>query len=246
MKHSRTKSMARVAFVTNLVPSYRYPIFELLTRAKTFCFQILVTRRLTASCREAVASLPIKYTASLNLTRTTRHKRSGTIQIEQLPIPLGLVKDLLIDRPNIIVAGDWGVRSLLCWVISRLTGARLVIWSEEISTSAMGRSRLQRMLHRFLSKRAHAFLAWGNPARLYLKTLNVCEDHIFVCAQAVANEFWFRQADNLNRNEERASFGFNKFVFLLVGRTVELKGFQNFLEAFSRLPTESRSKTSAV
>jgi len=246
MKKTSITRTATVAFVTNVVPAYRYPVFDRLARSEGFRLKILVTVPLSESCREAVATLPIKYSISLNLKSATRHKTSGTIQTEALPIPLGLVKDLFKIRPDVIVAGDWGLRSLVCWGVAKCLGARLALWSEEIASSAQGRSRLQIFLRGFLSLRADAFLAWGDPARLYLRALNVPESRIFLCAQAIDNEFWLRRSSSLDKKAERSELGLSGFVFLLVGRTVQLKGFQNFLQAFSRLPADLHSRISAI
>jgi len=238
--------MPKVVFVTNVVPIYRYPIFERLARANDFRFQILVTVPLSVSCPDAVANLPLKYSRSLNVLRTTNHSASGAMQREPFSIPLTLIADLVRCRPDIIVAGDFGLRSAICWCVARLLGCRFVLSSEEIATSALGRSRLQHRMRRFLVRRADAFLAWGDPARLLLRSMNVGESRIFTCAQAVDNEFWLRQAQSLDRRAERASLGFDGVVFLLVGRALPRKGFQNFLDAWGRLPRELHARLCAV
>jgi glycosyltransferase involved in cell wall biosynthesis len=238
--------MTNVAFVTNVVPIYRYPIFEQLCRAGEFCLRILVTVPLKVSCPEAVARLPIKYSTSLNLLRTTRHASSGATQREPFAVPLALVKDLIRCRPDVIVAGDLGLRSLVCWCVARLLRARFVISSEEIPSSAMGRARLQHWLRRFLLRRADAFLAWGVPAKLYLTSMSVGQGRIFTCAQAIDNEFWFRQARALDARSEKLALGLSGTVFLLVGRALPRKGFHNFLTAWGRLPPDLHPRISAV
>jgi glycosyltransferase involved in cell wall biosynthesis len=238
--------MRSVSFVTNIVPVYRYPIFGSLHRIGSFRFQILVTVPLSGSYREAVATLPMKHSASLNLHYTTNHESTGASQREPLSIPLAVVVDLIRYRPDIIVAGDLGVRSLLCWFTAKCIGSRFVLWCEDIASSANGRSNTQRRLRRFLVKRADAFLAWGEPAQRYIESFGVQRNRIFTCAQAIDNEYWLRQAQRLDRETERRALGLSGVVFLLVGRALPLKGFQNFLQAWSRLPKELHPKISAV
>lgn len=238
--------MPTVAFVTNIVPVYRYPIFESLNKNRRFQIQILVTVPLSKSCQEAIATLPIKHSASVNLHRTTRHESTGTTQREPLSVPLALVRDLIRSRPDVVVSGDLGVRSLVCLLSAKFIGARFVLWSEDIETSAIGRSKLQKWLRRFLVKRADAFLAWGDPAKRYLSTLGVPAERIFLCAQAINNEYWQRQARTLDRSAQRLALGLSGTVFLLVGRALPLKGFENFLQAWSLLPAELHSQISAV
>jgi glycosyltransferase involved in cell wall biosynthesis len=235
-----------VAFVTNIVPIYRYPIFELLNRNRRFQFQILVTVPLSESCREAIATLPIKHSASINLRYTTNHVSTGASQREPLSIPLAVVTDLIRYQPDVVVSGDLGARSLVCWFAAKLVGARFVLWSEDITSSAVGRSKPQQWLRRFLVQRADAFLAWGEPALRYLRSLNVPQDRIFACAQAIDNDYWLQRARTLDPLEEKRALGFSGKVFLLVGRALPLKGFQNFLQAWTLLPKELHSQISAV
>src|SRR5882672_3244752 len=183
-------AIPNVAFVTNVVPIYRYPIFEQLHQTLRLKIQILVTVPLSQSCREAIANLPIRYSASINLRYTTTHLSTGASQREPLSIPLAVLTDLIKCRPDVVVSGDLGARSLVCWFAAKMVGARFVLWSEDIASSALGRSRLQQWLRRFLVRRADAFLAWGDPARRYLTSLNVPLDRIFDCAQAIDNEYW--------------------------------------------------------
>jgi len=125
-------------------------------------------------------------------------------------------------------------------------GARFVLWSEDIASSAGGRSRLQQRLRRFLVRRADAFLAWGAPAQSYLRGLNVPRQRIYTCAQAIDNDYWLHQARTLDRQEQRRALGFRAVTFLLVGRALPLKGFQNFLKAWSSLPQDLHARASAV
>lgn len=234
-----------VAIVTNIVPIYRYPVYAALQQLSSFRFQIFVTVPLAQSCTEARESLPIKHSLSINLLRTTQH-RSGATQQEPLSIPIALIWDLVKYRPDIIISGDLGLRSFVCWCLATSFGARFVLSSEEIASSAAGRTALQQYLRRFLVKRATACLAWGEAAETYLKSIGVRANCIFRCAQAIDNESWLRQADALDRDSERVALGFRGTVFLLVGRALRRKGFQNFLEAWGRLSEQEHAKISAV
>jgi len=238
--------MPKVAFVTNFIPIYRFPVFEPLTGISGLDFVIFSSMPLSDSCREAIANLPIKHTMGLNFPRITKHRGVGASQKEFASLPLNLALDLMGFRPNLIVSGDLGVRSFVCWCVARIIGARLVLWSEEIMTSGVGRSRPQQWLRRFLIRRADAFLAWGTPATAYLKSFNAPNARIFTCAQAVDNDFWIEQARTIDREETRTRLGFQGVVFLLVGRAVQLKGFQNFLAAWAGQSAAIHSKASAI
>jgi glycosyltransferase involved in cell wall biosynthesis len=242
----QSSSKPSVALVTNVVPVYRYPIYQRLNQNGHLKFQIFVTMPLAESCPEALESIPIKHSYSINLQRTTHHAASGTTQREPLSIPVALAWDLLVCRPDLIIAGDLGVRSLVCWIVAKLVRARFILSSEDIASSAVGRTSAQHCLRRFLVKRADACLAWGDSAAQYLKTLGVQDDRVYSCAQAINNDHWMRLADSMDRSSERAALGLTGVVFLLVGRALRRKGFQNFLEAWARLPAASHGRICAV
>jgi glycosyltransferase involved in cell wall biosynthesis len=238
--------MPRVAFVTNFIPIYRFPVYQMLIRQGGFDLKILTSMPLPLSCRDAVATLPIKYSASLNVPRSTKHRVSGGLQREFISIPLGWIRDLIVYRPDVIVAGELGIRSFVCWCAAKILGSKFVLSSEEISTSAMGRSKLQLRLRRFLVRRSDAFLAWGEPAKEYLLSMNIPASRVTTCAQAIDNEYWIGLAQLLNRASERNALGFYGTMFLLVGRAVQRKGFQNFIAAWSRLSAHHHSRACAV
>jgi glycosyltransferase involved in cell wall biosynthesis len=239
-------SVVRVAFVTNVIPDYRYPVFKTLLDSGRYILRIFVSESVDQSCQRARDSLPMTSSRGFSMRKTTWHSDTQTSQIEPLPIPIGVLKDLLVFRPDVVIAGDMGPRSFICWLSSRLCGARFVLWSEEIATSAVGRSRVQHVLRRFLVKRADAFLAWGAPAADYLKSIGADSRRIYVCAQAIDNDRWMARAQQLDRDAERESLSLKGTVFLLVGRLLPLKGMIKFLQAWSSLSPDLQRNSYAV
>jgi glycosyltransferase involved in cell wall biosynthesis len=241
-----TRRLGRVAMVTNVVPEYRYPILKKLNTVLGGSLRIITTEAVTQSCTAARDTLPLAYSRCINFKWTTQHNRSETKQREALPLPLLLVRDLLRIRPEVIISGDFGLRSMFCLFAARIMGARFTLWSEDIIDSAAGRSRLQHWLRRFLAKRADAFLAWGTPAVAYLEQLGADRHKVFCCAQAIDNEFWIEQAGAVHREEVRSTLRIQGTMFLMVGRALPLKGFTRFLSAWSTLTEHQHSRAMAI
>jgi len=224
--------MIRVAIVTNYIPDYRYPVFQ---RVKELCsaqLKFFTSSPIEHSCEIARKHFTIKPSRGINVRFRTRHRATNTTQREMLPLPLSLVRDLIGFRPSIIISGDFGLRSLLCWITSRLIRSRFILWSEDITSSARNRSQVQKLLRRFLAKHADGFLAWGTPSRDYLLSLGAQSELIHLCQQAVDNDFWVGQSNSLDRAALRSELDFHGTAFLLTGRLVERKGFHKFIEAW--------------
>jgi glycosyltransferase involved in cell wall biosynthesis len=238
--------MPRLAIVTNRVPDYRVPVFTALLEWPGIQLTIYTSDPLNYSCEEARTRLRLVHARGLRVPWATRHRAAGAVQQEHLPISIGLLWQLSQARPEVIVSGDLGLRSLMCWAASLVCGARLVLWSEETLASARGRSALQRRLREFLVPRARAFLAWGRPAAGYLRSLGVIESRIYPCAQAVNNAFWSKMAATTDRASVRRTLGVSGRVFLLVGQLIERKGISQFLSAWARVPRSTRQGSRAI
>jgi glycosyltransferase involved in cell wall biosynthesis len=240
------KEPVKVAVLTNWIPSYRRPIFEILLKDSSLELKLFVSSPLDRSDVQAVNILPIHYSKGINLPYKTYHNDTGAHQFQNLYIPVGLPLDLLFFRPNLIISGEFGLRSLVAMMVARLRGIPFVLWSEEIAESAKGISKKQRILRNILIPRATACLAWGIPAFNYLKSFHVPDSKIFYCAQAVDNQFWMDKVSGYNKPDLKVKHGFLGKVFISVGRLVERKGLDILLNAWGALPDMVKTKNTLV
>ena len=168
-----SKQPVKVAVLTNWIPLYRRPVFEMLRKDRSLELKLFVSSPLHMSDVQAVNTLPIHYSKGINLPYKTYHNDTKAHQFQSLYIPFGLPLDLLLYRPDLIISGEFGLRSLVAMVVARLRGIPFVLWSEEIAESAKGISKKQRILRNILIPRATACLAWGIPAVNYLKSFKI-------------------------------------------------------------------------
>jgi glycosyltransferase involved in cell wall biosynthesis len=236
----------RVAVATNFIPPYRFPIFRDLSANPSLSLCIFVSMPLEASCDLARTHLHLERPLTLNVNIGTKHVEVGTHQKEEVPLPIGLTCSLIRFRPKAIISGDFGPRTLLCWLVARMIGARLLIWTEEILSSARGRSTLQRALRRLLLPRTDGFFAWGEPARDYLISQGVGLDRISVVPQSIDVEDWNRLRSPRSRDDLRTELGLSGITFLLVGRLVERKGIDRFIRSWAALPASLTANASAL
>lgn len=236
----------RVAVVTNIIPDYRYPVFASLLERGEFDWRMILTLPLERSCEVARAHLPLQHSSTQHVWLSTRRANSGAVQSEPLPVPLRLYRDLLDWRPDAIIAGEWGLRSMICLAAARRLGIPLLIWSEDIVSSAVGRTSLQRMVRRVLAKRVDAVLGWGEPAAAYARSIGAAAQAVHCVPQAADNEFWTDAARTIDRDRERRRLGIQGRAFVFVGRLIQRKGAQNFIDAWSRLASDLHPHAMAI
>ncbi len=236
----------KVAVLTNVVLAYRRPVFEALHQTPGVCLRLFLSLPCEMSDQQARSALPMTHSRGLNLKWRTRYTHVATAYTEALHIPLSLFVDLLRYRPDLVISGEFGLRSVVAFWVARLRRIPLLLWTEEIPERARGISSLQKRLRGFLIPRATAFLAWGKPAVSYLRSLGVDEEKIHYCAQAVDNEGWGRECARYDRQLVRNELGIRGKGFLTVGRLVEGKGFQYLLLAWSRLPATVRENNTLI
>ena len=138
-----SKQPVKVAVLTNWIPSYRRPVFEILLKDSSLELKLFVSSPLDRSDVQAVNTLPIRYSKGINLPYKTYHNDTKAHQFQNLYIPFGLPPDLLFFRPDLIISGEFGLRSLVAMMVARLRGIPFVLWSEEIAESAkIGRAHV--------------------------------------------------------------------------------------------------------
>lgn len=231
----------RVVFVTNELPPYRRPVFERLGERAGLDMRILVcTRREAHRPWSGAGDLrTVKVQPVGNLSLKLRQKISGDREFESdrlVHIPIGLPWSLLRYNADMIVSGGFGFASIVAWMVARLTGKKLMLWSEEVPEAAQHISPRQRRIRQFLIPRADGWMAWGQRAVDYFVQEGVSRSRVNFCPQAVDNDFW-REATALARSKiTRAG---QRRTVLYVGQLSARKGIKELLAAIALIPPDT-------
>ncbi|MEZ5500737.1 MAG: glycosyltransferase family 4 protein [Steroidobacteraceae bacterium] len=197
--------------------------------------RFLVSRPLRYSSAAAVRTFDVQHSISLNPWFKHSRRRSPAEQSDPVPIPVALFLQLLAVRADVIVAGDWGLRSVVALLAARLKRAKFVIWSEETPNSARGRSEIQHAIRRWLARRCDAVLAWSQEAVQYARDIGLNQNRIFRSYQTCDNDYWLSASKTLDRGSLRIALAVRGTVFLVVGRLLKLKGIHLLLDAWADL-----------
>lgn len=184
--------MKKLAVLTNELPPYRRPIFNKLGRQEGLDVTIyLNTRAEPHRMWSPVGELPhVEIETVPGFAISSPQPYSERV----VYIPIGVLSALFRKRPDAVISGEFGFRTLMAWAYCALFRKPLIIWQGETEHSAASISNLQRRARQFLARRAAGFLAYGQAARRYLHSLNVDDHKISVLTQSVDNDYWIQAA----------------------------------------------------
>lgn len=230
----KRETVKKVALLTNELPPYRRPIFELLGRHPRLAVAAyLSTRKEPHRLWDGLHDLP---NVKVQVMRSFAFYLRSRERERLVHLPAAVLPALLRNRPDAVISGEFGFRTLLAWVYCALFRKPLIVWSGEITYGAQFANRPQRFLRRFLSRRAAGFLAYGQAARWYLQSLGVDNRKISILKQAVDNEYWRNARQAADLHAVRAKHSITGKAALCVANLLYPKGIHHLIEAWAALP----------
>jgi hypothetical protein len=142
-------------------------------------------------------------------------------------LPYDTIPQLFQFRPNVIVSGELGMRTLQAsifrWIIGR---TRLVIWATLSEITEQGRGWLRPILRRVLLRSADAVIVNGESGARYVRRFGIDEKRIFRVPQTTELKPFLKnpieKAEPIRRR------------LLYLGRLIELKGLLPFVTHLSK------------
>src|SRR6266550_1475079 len=160
----------RVVLLTNFIPPYRVPLFRALQDSFEH-FQILLSTPMEAnrSWTPEWGGLSVTLQRTITVARRRRHPH-GFEELAYLHFPYDTLWQLAKIRPDVIIAGELGARTLqaLLYCFS-FVNTRIVMWATLSEVTELMRGRLRRHLRSFLLARADAVLVNGASGRRYVR-----------------------------------------------------------------------------
>lgn len=225
-----------------MVTPYRKPLFEALAKDE----RVDRLRVLVCTEREVDRHWKVGTAVSYGVKQlsgfTLNLRRSGG-GLRILHLRLGIFRELLRDRPDVLIIGDASWTAYFAVLGCLFSNVPYVVWNE-ITTSSQVRRGLLSWLRRFIFSRARACIASGILARDFLLQHGCPTDKITIARNAVDNEFFLEQRRLLEpkREEIRSELGIRSdaFVVLYVGQLISRKRIMETLEACAEASSEHR------
>jgi glycosyltransferase involved in cell wall biosynthesis len=152
-------------------------------------------------------------------------------------------------RPEIVISGEMGVRTLQAELYCRLTGAPLVIWSEGTVHSQGWISANKRSIRRHFVRGATRFWTNGGESSALLAGYGAQKERIDAGITAVETHLFVSEVDDRYRRDREAlrrSLGLQGTTFCFVGELISRKGIYEYLEALRCLKSISPRPFSAL
>jgi glycosyltransferase involved in cell wall biosynthesis len=215
----------RVAFLTNFIPPYRIRLYEALTReAGEMRIFISTAMESNRHWQPEWGTLDVVQQRALTLRRTWR-TRSFTEPYE-LHIPYDTILQLRKWRPDVILTGEMGARSLQAVAYARATKTPVAIWAMLSERTEEERSVPRAAARRWLMTRADAIIVNGESGARYFRRHGVNDDRLLRINQSLDMTPFL--ALPLERPAQRG------LHLLHVGTLSERKGVRVLLQALSQ------------
>jgi glycosyltransferase involved in cell wall biosynthesis len=239
----------RVAFLTNIISPYRAPVFRHLAQTPGWSLRVFVNAasEFDRSWSVDLAGLDVVRSRSVSIPRRVVSREPIVFeQVITLHVPTGLWADLRRFRPDVIISHELGPRTLLAAAYARVHRIPLVIWSYQSRISATQGRRTRGFVRRRLLRQCRRAVGMGVQAREVLEAWGAPGSRI-VDAPNATDHRALRERFETAESEARAAairdrVAGHRRIALVVGRLVPLKGTAAILDAWLRLPAETRER----
>lgn len=156
--------------MTNLVPPYREPVFELM-KAELERFEVWVDARTEFNRFWETRPLPayVRHVPAIAIGHSVQ--RPGGSEPHSTYISLGAFGRLFWVRPSVVVSSELGARSVFAAIYAGALRRRLVLWLALTKRTEAGYGRVRTIVRRLLLRRCGAVLVHSASAAEYVRQL---------------------------------------------------------------------------
>lgn len=239
-------SKKKVAIATNMVSPYREDLFNGLV---SIGYQVKVFVSVVKEVnRQWEVDIKRKRIYDIVLTKNISLKLKGKrLQEHFLHLPISLFSDLLKYKPDVIISGELGPRTVISLFYSKIYKIPLISWICVTTYTERNNSKLKTKIRKFIVNNSFAICTNLTEARQYLKEiLQIPEEKIFNTPYSIDNIKWANLVKNerLNAKEFRIrnNIDNNETVFLYIGQINRRKGINELINALKFIDSKYKNK----
>lgn len=227
----------RVALLTNIPTPYRLSFFRHLHQLVDLHVVFDALKEPDREWRLAHTDLDFPHSFTLGMRLSFARKRSDLAMQDErfLHLSLGQFFKLLQLKPDVVISGEFGARTLQALLYGWLTRTPVIIWSEVTPHTEARTSNWKTLLRRVMAHAATRFWTNGRESTTQLEAYGA--KGIDPGMTGVDTRFFAEQTrqELLDRKRIRADLGLWGTTFLFVGRFIDLKGLDAYMQALDLL-----------
>jgi glycosyltransferase involved in cell wall biosynthesis len=233
----------KVWLIQNVVAPYRIGLFERIAAEPGVDFEVMLLAR-------GMKNLPHWKVNLDEMPFSAREIDGVNIQIGYeriLCLNPGLIPRMFAERPDVVICSGFSFATVCAFVYRLSGGGRYIIWWEGTEFTEGIRSRLWVAVRRLLVRFASALVDAGRLSRHYLRSLLPSNSDIpfFTSYNCIDSKRFL--PDPLQSGE--AAGLRRKFpgrTILYVGQLIKTKGVLTLVEAYAKLPDETKNEVGLV
>jgi glycosyltransferase involved in cell wall biosynthesis len=228
----------RIAVLTNVPTPYRAPIFERIAAVPGVDARVFFDSASGATVVDDEPAYPHEHLKSaFSVRRRSYQDDPRFAEHVAMRFALGYLPRLASFRPDVIVSGEFGWRTLNAATYAVSARIPLLVWWEGTRFTERKAGPLRNLVRRALLRVSSGLLGFGRVSVAYLGDIANEKTPIYFVPQSVANDQIATATDHwrLQREQIREELGIRGVALLCLSRLLPHKGIPQYLDALERL-----------
>jgi len=231
----------KLAIVTNIIAPYKVPFFSRLSKFPGIELTVYSGAK-THQHRKWVIKDKYDFKNKIlkGIVVNIANKHNDPICLHIQP---SIFYELYKDKADIVICvGYMPLTPIISFLFCKIFKKPFILWSGTTMQSEQSKKNLfNRFVKKIIIKKSNAYLAYGSYAKDFLIKYGAKDKNIFICHNAVDNEFFFkcckRYKKKIGQIKKQLEVGNNKII-LYIGQLIKRKGIFDLLKAFKLVKKE--------
>jgi glycosyltransferase involved in cell wall biosynthesis len=243
-----TGSRIRVTLLTNAPAPYRLPILQELNRLCDLTVLYDALREPNRHWEVHTNQFQFRYRILRGFFISYTRRRESVRDQRFMHFRYDIIPRLFWLRPDVVVSGEMGPRSLQAAYYCRLTKTPFIIWSEGTPYTERSLSKVRLLARKWLVRQATRFWSNGKEVTMLLESYGADLANIDDGMTGINTTALSSEVNKLisSRSELRSALCVDGIVFLFVGQLIERKGILQYLKALDLVYRDIRKNWSAL
>jgi len=228
----------RIAILTNAPAPYRAPLFERIARAPGVESRVFFDAASGSAVVDREPAYPCEFLQPAFRLRLRNYQDDGDwAERASRGFAFDYLPRLAAFRPDVIVSGEFGWRTLNATLYARAAAVPLLIWWEGTRFTERNASALRRCARRGLARASAGLLGFGRVSVDCLRDVAHERTPVHFVPQAVDNQIIADATDRwrAQRDRVREQLQVRGVTLLCVSRLLPHKGIPQYVDALRRL-----------